>query len=180
MDRILNVTNIKNYDRQIYDSGIVKFNDFVNNTYDIIHEKLYNAALEEFVKDMASKEEPAVTPEEYKRTHTLIEFKDDEYYKPSTVLVISKKRPYTKQTYYLLDYWNTYYYKSKKFLSNILESNGDDLYYEITHIDYIRGIITLESKITGDIIETTFDKLNKYTLLSEELRLDNCTFGANI
>ena len=170
-------SNIERYDNIIYDSGIVKFSDYIIQKYDKIHEQLYNDALNKFLVEKAKEENISVA--KYKRINNILEYKADEYYMPSKVLVISKKRPYKKAVYDLDKYWNNHFYESKYFVGEILNSNGfdDNINYEITHIDYVKGLVVLESKITGEVIETTVDHISSNTPISDELILKN-TFGS--
>jgi len=166
-------SSVKKYDNNIYSSGIVKFTDYIIEKYDKVHSQLYENALNKFIAKQAKLEN--ISEAKYKSRHTIIEEKADEYYLPSNILVISKKRPYKKEVYSLKEYWdNTYYNESKHTTKDILDTGDEPIgNFKIIDINYVRGFVILESKITGKRIETSAENITDDYLLGEELILKN-------
>ena len=48
-------TNISEYNEMLYDSGPVSINEYISEKYNIVHNKLYNDALEKYLKSLIIK-----------------------------------------------------------------------------------------------------------------------------
>ena len=180
--KIIAKNTVEKYNTPLVNAGNIKLADYVVGRFDDVHNQLYEDALTKFIDAQRKQENSELSLEAYsnkfKKENTIIEYKNEDYFKPSDILIISKKRPYKKQICSLGDYWNTYYYDNKTYVDDIVENNKDDnKHYEVTDINYIRGIATLESKISGDIIEVPIETLTKYNIFSDDMVMKN-TFGS--
>ena len=86
---------VEKYDTPLINNGVIRFSDYVAGKFDDIHNQLYFDALEKFIdaqrlKEKSEKDSLAYS-NTYKRIHTIIEYKNKDYFKPSYILVISKK-----------------------------------------------------------------------------------------
>lgn len=158
----------------IYETRPVKYSEFVSNKYNDIHAQLYNDALSNFLKDLNKKDEFLDWTEEQIETDTkIIEIKNTEYWKPSSVMIIKKIYPFTKYKYDLSEYWNNYQHKEDKKIDDLKILNEKLLAPEILNLDYIRGKAKIECRQQGVEFEVDFDYIDKDTLVSEEYSLDN-------
>ena len=156
-NKVLNYNNFNNV------SNKMKFDDYVYDKYTIIHQKLYNDALNKLI------EERNYNRDEYR----FIEIKQNEYYQPSLVYVQSIYPPFNTEKISLEKYWDTYEFKEE--FKNLDESFFDEDVnvnaLEVINIDYINGLIKLKDKYTGRI----FTKKTKY--LNDNLKYSKENFS---
>lgn len=201
---------MKNYSNVIFNSGPVQTADYVNNRYDVVHEKLYKNALNLLMIDIAKTDYhnkmfiigksrltalqgtwkddrlaagPNSIPsseymkryvDSFKKTHKFIEIKNDEYFKPSSVLCIGVTFPYERKKYDLTKYWNTTTEKRNNKDISFLQLDEDTIKYaELIYIDYVQGKCKFKSKLNGEEFWTTFDYINDETKVSEMYSLNN-------
>lgn len=101
----LNNNIVKNYNKLLYNSGPVSFNDYIDNKYNIIHEKLYNNALNLYISENF-REYDKYKGNRFSNDYSLkiayvfkdykfIEIKKEEYYEPSYVIQINTNVNYS-------------------------------------------------------------------------------------
>lgn len=180
---------MKNYSNILFNSGPVQATDYINDRYDIVHEKLYKTALNKLIIDLgedAYKNEinfPQINPpsheeyiqkfvNDYKNTHKFLEIKNDEYFKPSSVLSISIIFPYVREKYDLSKYWNIIPEEKNNKDISLLQLDEDTIKYaELIYIDYVKGKCKFKSKLSGEEFWTTFDYINDKTKVSDTYSL---------
>ena len=94
-NKVLNYNNFNNV------SNKMKFDDYVYDKYNIIHQKLYDDALNKLI------DERNYNRDDYR----FIEIKQNEYYQPSLVYVQSIYPPFTTEKISLEKYWDPYEFK---------------------------------------------------------------------
>lgn len=208
---------MENYSSVIFKSGPVQTSDYVNNRYNVTHEKLYKNAINALIVDIAKTElhkmfilgiskltqhpgedeDPKLSNKhpgeyidvkkyiddyiyKYRKTHRFLEIKQDEYFKPSSVISIGTVFPYERKKYDLTKYWNmTPRERNNKDIS-LLQLDEDTVKYaELIYIDYVQGKCKFKSKLTGEEFWTTFDYINDETKVSELYSLSS-TFAYKI
>ena len=109
----------------------------------------------------------------FTKSHKFIEIKNSEYWLPSLVVIIAKRRPYTKTNVDLTPYWNWYQAKFDKHIHNI-KLTEDVLYdSELVALNYVRGFATFRTKIDGITFDVDFDFITSGVRISDELSLKN-------
>jgi hypothetical protein len=108
----------------------------------------------------------------YKVNHKVIEFKANEYWKPSGIYVISNVMPYTKKYFSLAKYWNYVQSKNDYNISDIklTESKINDA--ELVELNYIKGKAKMYSKTEDIEFDVPFEYLNKDIGVSENYNLN--------
>lgn len=158
---------IKNYNDLMYDSSPVKFNDYVTNKYNIIHKELYEEALKKLFIYLN------IDINNVNNNYKIIEIKNTEFFLPSSVILISKTFPFNKETYDLTNYWPEYIFN--KYNINDINYNIEkynDL--EIIYIDYIKGIVVMESRYNNVKLNVSFDLIDKDNIkIGESYSLKN-------
>lgn len=166
--------NIKNYNNLIYDNSPVKFNDYISNKYNIIHNELFNNALLKLIKDININ-----NIETLYNNFKVIEIKNSEFYLPSTVILISKTFPHSKKEYDLSKYWNEYVF-NKNNINDIKYNLENFKNLEIIYIDYVKGFVIMESRQDNVIINVDFDMIDPNNIkIGESYSLSN-TFQEKI
>ena len=113
----------------------------------------------------------------FRKSHKFIEIKNKEYWLPSLVVIIGKRRPYKKVNINLTPYWNWYQAKFDKQI-NAIKLTKDTLYdSELVALNYVRGIATFRTKLEGIEFNVDFDFLDGGIRVSDDLSLRN-TFTA--
>lgn len=179
-----------------YGSGPVKAMDTVSNRYNIIHEKLYNEALEDFLNNYqwTVNQDGTMTleegtggldaPDSIWKYCKFSEIPDSEYWQPSDVQITYMNPTSTQGLKFnqiridLTEFWNNEYIKK-----NMLKDHSD-LYLrddtlrdaQIVYTDYVRGKVVMKSRYTGEEFEVDFDYVNGNTRISPEATLED-TFG---
>lgn len=170
----MNNNRIRQYNDMIYETRPVKYSEYVSNKYNDIHAQLYNDALNKFLKELKNKEEfLGWTDDQIENDIKIIEIKNTEYWKPSSVIIMKKVYPFSKHKYSLSDYWNNYQQKEYKNIDDLKILNEKLLAPEILSLDYIRGKAKIECRQQGVEFEVDFDYINDNTLVSEEYSLNN-------
>jgi len=164
--RLNNVQNkIVKYDDLLYKNGPVSVEDFVSEKQTQVHKQLYQIALTTYIKENIQTKDIG----EYKFT----EFKNDDYTKPSKVLQVSKIKPYHKKIVDLSPYWPDYKYDDKEMFTSLkIDSSAIDE-FQIIKIDYAKGVVTMENRISGSIINVPFNRINSDTVVSDSLTVKN-------
>ena len=108
----------------------------------------------------------------YKDEHRIIEIKNDEYWQPSSIIVISTVSPYTKKIESLDKYWNNTQSKSDLNISDIKLTDYDINDAEILEINYVSGKARLRSKLNDMEFEVPFEYLNDNIDVSNDLIVD--------
>lgn len=158
---------IKNYNNLMYDNGPVKFNDYILNKYNIIHEELFNTALSKLCKDIN------IDYKHINDNYRVIEIKNSEFYLSSSIILISKTFPFKKETYNLEKYWPEYIF-NKYTYNDILFNNEKYKNLEIIYIDYVKGLIKLQSRQNDVIINVSFDLIDPNSVkIGDEYSLNN-------
>lgn len=108
----------------------------------------------------------------YKVNHKVIEFKANEYWKPSGIYIISNVMPYTKKYFSLDKYWNYVQSKNDYNISDIklTESKINDA--ELVELNYITGKAKMYSKTEDIEFDVPFEYLNKDIGVSENYNLN--------
>lgn len=108
----------------------------------------------------------------YKNNHRIIEIKNNEYWMPSSIVIISNVHPYTKQTISLAKYWNYIQGKNNLNISDIKLTDYQINDAELIEMNYVRGVATMRSKLNDMIFEVPFEYLNSSVNVSEEMSMD--------
>lgn len=117
--------------------------------------------------------------EHFNLYHRTIEIKNNEYWKPSSIIVISKISPYRKHLVNLKEWWNKNYEQSNTAsIDEIKVTNENILDSEVVEVNYISGKAKLYSKNADVTYEVPFEYLDKNTVLSDSMLLKN-TFRGN-
>lgn len=165
----------KRYDEFNTDDGPVKFSDYVNDKHDVIHQELYNEAIHEMFDDKYKEEYG--TYDEFIEKNFIIEVKDNDYFKPSKIIICSKSFPYTKTTIDLNPYWNEYQYVVKyKDISELFIDEDSLRDAEIIYIDHVNGMCKMKSRLTGKEFWVSSEYVNRNSPINKEAMLRNTTF----
>ena len=170
--------NIHNYNDLIYKSRPVKFDEYMNNKYNKIHNQLYLDALNKFLQDedilsykQFNEGEGFKSLEDIKENTKIIELKNLEFWQPSSILVISKKYPFTQVKYDLEKYWNKFQDKSNKQINNIKLIQDEILDAEIIYLNYISGKATVESRLNDIKFDVDFEYIDNKTKIGDDYSL---------
>ena len=166
------ISNIR-YNKMLYDSKPVRFDEFITNKYDKIHHQLYEDALQKFILSLG--DESCKTIRDFKKKYNIIEFKNDEYWQPSSIVYITKTYPFKKHRVDLTEYWNFYQEHKDDVFTNIkfFEENQDVSNFELINIDYIKGLVQLRDKLNFREFWVPFNKINKNIEVGEDYSLAN-------
>lgn len=170
--------NINNYNNLLYNSRPVKFNEFINNQYNKIHNELYLDALNKFLSD-----EKILKSEQFviyngdldsiMNNTKIIEIKNSEYWQPSSILVISKKYPFYQKKYDLSEYWNNFQDKSNIKISDIRMTKDDIKDPEIVFLNYVSGKAKIESRLNNITFDVDFNYIDENTMIGDDYSLSN-------
>ena len=169
-----NTTNrVKKYNDFEYLSQKIRFNDYVSNKTNIVHEKLYLSALNKYLEEKTNT--IGITIEEYSKTHIFTEIKNTEYWKPSKVFIKETVYPFKIEKIDLKKYWDNYQYidEHKNFDSIFFDSDIDINGLEVVNIDYIHGKVKFKNKYSGKEYWKDFKYINEDTVYN------NSYFGLN-
>ena len=108
----------------------------------------------------------------YKSNHKVIEIKNDEYWMPSSIIIISNVSPYTKKVESLEKYWNNIQSKDDLNVSDIKLTDYDINDAEIIDINYVSGKAQLRSKLNDMKFEVPFEYINKNLDVNEKMILN--------
>lgn len=179
----MNDNRIK-YDKLVYGSGPVKFSDYVSNKMDIIHEELFAEALHEWwlrhkdITDKNGNKKYEETFNKFLSENKIIELKNKEYHLPSSVIISSKKFPYTQEKVSLNEYWNKYQFnENNKDISQLISDEDSINDATIVYINYVTGKCKFRSKLTGREFWTTIDYINSNTKINKDEMTLKDTFG---
>lgn len=197
----------RRYDDMLYDSRPVKFSEFISNKYNIIHSKLYNMALNEFINDWLKAKHTMVKDEEesdeqyyerckkfinsdknmmfscgqftynveslneFKQYSYIYEIREDEYWKPSKIKIMTKTHNGVGNLSWTVDltkYWNTYQrFLNKKIDTKKISLNKNLSDSELIDLNYITGIATMYSKSNDFTYTIPFEYLDENTPVSD-------------
>ena len=175
----------KRYDEFDTEDGPVKFSDYVNDKHDTIHQELYNEAMHEMFEtefkernDNDETEHPIyATYEEFIEKNFITEIKDNDYFKPSKVIICSKSFPYVKTTVDLTPYWNEYQYDVKyKDINDLFIDKDSVRDAEIIYIDHVNGMCKMRSRLTGKEFWVSSEYVNRESPKNKEAMLRTDTF----
>lgn len=167
------------YNKMNYNSGPIKFTDFVSDKFNTIHEELYNCALQDYFATNYDKySETCKNFDDFLSKYKLTEIKNKEYNLPSSVIISEKTFPFKQEKIDLTSYWNTYDFNSNnKDISNLISDEDTLNDAQVVYINYATGKCKFRSKFTGREFWTTLDYINSDTTYNEdEMTLKN-TFG---
>lgn len=168
-DKILNtnIAKINRYDELMYNSGPVSISDYMSDKYNDVHDQIYAKALAAYI------EESAMDESEYR----FIEVKPTEFWKPSSVMVIMKKKPFSKKLVDLTPYWEDYKFDNKYDFKCIKIDKDENLTNSmVVEIDYLRGKVKMYNKVADMYFYVGFDRVDKNTELSDDDLLLTDTF----
>lgn len=185
---MVNVNNIKKYDKMIYDSSFVNVQAYTDEKLDNVHQKLFFDALEKAFEDLKISEDTIIcsdlniepnelqdlTLEEFMQEYKIKEIKKNEYFKPSTV--IFRKLTYPMTTFFidLTKYWDEFQYSIvDKKPADKLNAVEDLDQATIIYIDYVNGKSKLRSRLSGDEFWISNEYLNSDVKLHDEYTLEN-------
>lgn len=99
--------------------------------------------------------------------HKIIEKKNNEYWKPSSIVIYSTEYPYSKAIIDLSEWWNLNQKYNDLIISDIkiLEDNIND--YQIEDIDYVRGKVKLYSKLNDIYHDVDFNYVKEDTEIND-------------
>lgn len=108
----------------------------------------------------------------YKESHRIIEIKNDEYWQPSSIIVVAKNRPYKKTIIDLSKYWNMSQSYSNVSPTDIKMSEDVLNDSELIELNYIRGKARMRSRMTDIEYEVPFNYLNDDVTVSKDITLE--------
>ena len=164
------MSNVSNYNRMLYNSGPISFSDAVAEKPDKIHQQLYRDALQKYFV-----EHPEYSL--YRSAYHFIEIKNNEYWQPSYVNIISKRPPHKRNKVWLDPYWCEYQNKKKNNYSYTYIDEDSIKDARIIYINYITGEVEMESKLTGVKFKVPFSQIDENTPLSPDLIPDEYSFS---
>lgn len=109
----------------------------------------------------------------YKKNHRILEIKNNEYWQPSSIMVISNVSPYKKNIYDLSKYWNMNQEYSNANVEELKIINENIKDAKLVSINYVNGTAKFESKINDLVFTVPFKYLNDETIVSDEMKLNN-------
>lgn len=166
----------KRYNDMLSSSRPMKFDEFMNDKYNIVHKQIYDKAIDTLIEYIVRSEDlydeygEPMSPSEFKRRNKCIEIKEDEYWKSPRVMIIRKQYPFKKTVYDLAAFWSYIQAKTNKNIEDI-KVNKDIKDFEITKLDYLRGQATLHSRLYDENQTVDFDYLDEFTQVSDEMVL---------
>ena len=160
----------------------ITFNDVITDKRYILHNKLYNDALNKYFLEQYNKYVKENNLNNYDYNTYLHEFihkkhwvetniNKDNYFLPSSVICINKTFPFTKEKINLEKYWNNEYLnKQKPNMDEHIINNDNKLYqYEVCYYDYVNGNVVLNNKLNDDELELKFNELNNKIKINENI-----------
>jgi len=111
--------------------------------------------------------------EQYKLHHRVVEIKNNEYWQPSSIIVISDVRPYKKEIIDLDNYWNMSQGYEDLNVQDIKVTNENLNDVELIGINYINGKAKVRSRMNDLEYEVPFKYLNGDISISEDMTLNN-------
>ena len=102
-----------------------------------------------------------------------IQIKNNEYWQPSSIMVISNVSPYKKNIYDLSKYWNMNQEYSNANIEELKIINENIKDAKLVSINYVNGTAKFESKINDLVFTVPFKYLNDETIVSDEMKLNN-------
>ena len=104
----------------------------------------------------------------YINNHKIVELKNNEYDKPSKIIIYKSKYPYEKKLVDLTSYWDRHYQLNKKPYNNIklLDENINDSI--ITSINYVSGEVEMYSKINDLKFNIDINRINENTEINAD------------
>lgn len=168
----------KSYNNQLDSIIPISFSEYMNDKLNNIHNTLYNNALlkwfNEQWKNSGSTKSFNDWKKQYLNEHKLIELKNNDYYKPSDIIIYQLIYPYKKEKINLKAYWDNMYLNDPQLdISNIIMDDDTLKYSEIIYIDYVNGRCKLKSKLTHVEYWVPFKYINENSILSDTLLLNN-------
>lgn len=113
------------------------------------------------------------------KSHKILEIKNSEYWQPSTIVIIGKRRPYRKAHVDLTPWWNWYQSKRNFNIKDIKITDQVLNDSELVYLDYVKGIAYMRTKLDGIEYAVDFDYLDENIVVSDEYSLKN-TFTSKI
>jgi len=172
---------IVTYNDMLYKSSPVRAADYISDKYNDIHRQLYQRAVDKLLKELN------ISKEDLKINYKLVEIKQDEYFKPSKVIIKNLSYPFTATTYDLDKYWDNYeFLEEYKDLSEYWIDEESTKDAELIYIDYIKGKGKFKSKYTQKEFWVDFNYINENTRLNKDnfsltntfsYKLNNKIFG---
>ena len=153
--------NIKGEFLLILDSS--KYNNYSNFDFPLYIDKKNKGLLNDFKNEVLKL---------YKTNHKIIEIKDDEYWKPSSILIISNVTPYVKSIVNLDKYWNDIQSMNDFNISDIKLTKELINDAELLYIDYIKGICKMYSKKEDLEFDVPFEYIDKDISVDESYSLN--------
>ena len=111
----------------------------------------------------------------YKHNHRIVEIKNDEYWQPSSIIVISNVRPYNKVIYDLDKYWNMNQQYEDANISDIKILSEDINDAELIELNYVNGTAKFISRMNDVEFTVPFKYLDSNVNVSDDMTL-NSTF----
>lgn len=115
----------------------------------------------------------------FNNTHRIVEIQNEEYYKPSQIIIYNKYFPFNKKVVDLAPYWNTYQFYNNKNIEEIKVSNENKNDSYITDIDYIHGKVKMYSKINDMSYDVDFDYIKDDTEIDDSILKNTFTYKLN-
>lgn len=178
--------NSKKYDKMIYNSSLVDVDSYVNEKLDKIHEQIFLNALNkkifqivngssefsEYVRQLFNGADISLT--NFLKFFKVKEIRDDEFFKPSKIIVKGKKFPFIQKTFDLSQEWNdfetTIVSKSK---NQKIPQSEYSKYAKIIYVDYVNGKSKLFDKMSGEEFWVDNDYLSGKEKIDEDFSLRN-------
>ena len=147
----------------VYENKPTSVSELLSDRNNKVHEELFNDAISKYINKIG---EDILT---FYEKNKVIELKGDEYWKPSSIMILSKiydkkLHKFNKQIVDLTPYWNTE-------LINKNHNIVKDTTSEIIYIDYVKGKVTIKSKRTGNTKKINFNEIDPNMEISDDMTL---------
>lgn len=155
---------ISEYNDVLYESTPVSVNDYLSDKYNIVHNELFNDALDKYIKSYVSKYVNGVLLYNiFKLFNTYSDY--DEMY--GTLLLDNNNYIINMINYYELNNDLVYdmFEKVKEYINNIKNNIINNV--KVEHIDYVNGIAEIIKLTLGDISDFRISLENSVFLISE-------------
>lgn len=162
------------YNKMMYTNGPTKYEDFVSDKYEHVHQMMFNYALKKYFEDnKPNDEDDNYDYSQFIKDYEIVELRNKEYHLPSKVIIKSRKFPYhyfnNEKSIDLTNYWSDYEFNEyNKDKSNLLIGDETIKDSELVYIDYVRNIARFRNRIDGKEFETTLDYLNKDVAVNKD------------
>lgn len=151
---------------QIVPSGntLLSCNEYLINKCEDIHKQAFDIAIESFKKENHINES----------SYSISEIKNKDWKKAPYIILTYNHYPFNRKKISLEKWWNiSFASDTTSSWKDVILDDDSMKDAEITSIDYVNGIVDMESKLTGNKFKMPFSRLDENT----RLNIDKCTLS---